>query len=72
MTIEDEPGVMNVGDCPVCGEWIDEDAAETCGIGPVTPSCGRVVHSGCGMYGFHGFRCDECQRKVDTGQVASG
>lgn len=32
-----EATAMTTQQCPVCGEWIDDDAAEYC------PTCGEVV-----------------------------
>jgi rubrerythrin len=32
-----EASAMTAQQCPVCGDWIDDDAAEYC------PTCGEVV-----------------------------
>ena len=37
MPAEQEDEAMTTQQCPVCGEWIDDDSAEYC------PTCGEVV-----------------------------
>lgn len=36
---------MTTQQCPVCGDWIDDDTAEYC------PTCGEVIPAGDGPRG---------------------